>query len=438
MKENETEKYLIRNQIFTGALEQKFLKGYRKFFSIHEIETSSILQWSFGAFLLTYYITFYNWVRESTITIEAYASNKYSCWSYFQNCGEYYFLKALPYGYSQTTLYVGFFALMVLTVYLIWKKEWVLAHFGLLILFIWKVINIFVLTVGGGNYDYYDLILSTIFLFFPYKLFFLKLVFVLLYFLASTIKIHEGWLLGSYFTSLHTGLPIFGNSLAPFITNIVIFMQVVGAWFLLSEKKILQRIAVSYFLIFHLYSGILVQYRYMTTAIPMLLVLFGPLYSATKVPLNKKSIAGWIFILILFIFQSIPFLIKGDHKLTLEGNRYGLYMFEANHQCVSSATIYYKNGKNASQKKETASARNRCDPYRVWFNLNEICKRSSVPVDKISWTLDHSINGSPFYRIVDIQNACSLTYRPFAHNTWIKTFEDSPEIVGYPVKNIYN
>ncbi len=435
--ENPITEELPRNVIFTGRIEQAFLRWYHSFFSIAEIESSRVLQWVGGALLFTYYVSFSDLVRSNAITIQAYESNTYRCWSYFQNCGEYYFLTNLPHGYSQPILYVFFFGLMLLTVFLIWKKDWVLAHILILILFLWKFLVMFVLTSSAsGNYDYYDIIFSIIFLLLPYKLFFLKLSFVLLYFLSTTIKIHEGWILGTYFTALKTGLPIFPDSLAPLITNIVIGMQMIGAWFLLSSNKVLQRTVLVYFVCFHLYSGILVYYRYLSTALPMLLILFGPLYSPTVTPLFKKSLAGWVFISLLISWQFIPHVIAGDQKMTLEANRFGIYMFEANHQCVSTPTVHLMDGTIFSQTTESASARSRCDPYKYWFELKQNCLRHKN-IARISWTFDHSINGGPFYRIVDSVNMCELEYKTFKHNTWIKLPTDNPSIIGYPVKNVY-
>lgn len=428
---------LPRNEIFTHPREQRFFAWYRKFFSIAEIENTFLLQWAFGAILLTYFVSFFDYIKEHAITITAYEQNAYSCWSYFQNCGAYYFLEALPYGYSQSYLYLFFFGLMVLIVYLISRKDWVLAHLLLWPLFIWKVLVIFVLSASmGGNYDYYDIIFSFIMLVLPAKLFFLKVTFVTLYFFSTTIKIHEGWVLGTYFTSLKTGLPIFPDSLTPIITNLVIFMQMVGSWFLLSSRPVLQRTVLIYFLCFHFYSGILVHYRYITTAIPMLLILFGPYYTKTPVPSFPKAVFGWMMLFLLLLWQLIPFTISGDQKLTMEGNRFGLYMFEANHQCISVHTVTLTDGTTHEVTKESASARQRCDPYKYWFALQQICSRSTN-VSRIAWTFDHSINGGPFYRIVDTANACDLTYRTFMHNDWIKRDTDMPPIIGYPVKNLY-
>ena len=321
--------------------------------------------------------------------------------------------------------------------YLMWRKDWVLAHMLLSVLFIWKFVLTFFLTASfGGNYDYFDLIFSIILLALPYKIFFLRLGFVFLYFLAATIKLDEGWVLGTYFSSLQTGLPIFPDIATPFITNFVIFMQIIGTWFLLSSNKLLQRGAVVYFLTFHLYSGLIVHYRYLLSTIPLLMILFGPAFRPSPVPRDRRSIVAWFFFLLLLCWQLFPYTIEGDHRMTQEGNRIGLFMFEANHQCLSQAQVHYKNGSIADLRRETVSSRSRCDLYKSWFRINQLCKRNDQ-IESVAWQFDHSINGGPFYRIVDINNACEIQYQPFSHNEWIKLPKDTPEIIAYPVKNLY-
>jgi len=70
------------------------------------------------------------------------------------------------------------------------------------------------------------------------------------------------------------------------------------------------------------------------------------------------------------------------------------------------------------------------------ITLQQICKRDES-IDHILWQFDHSTNGGPFYRIVDENNICQLEYKPFSHNTWIKTPKEGAPIMGYPVKNLY-
>ncbi len=428
----------LLNKITHIPLERIFINAYRRIFSLHELEENPILHWVFGASMLGYFLAFHAWIDSAVVTIDAYARGTHLCWPYFQSCGEWYFLRALPFGYTQTFLYMALFGSFALTIYFMHKKEWVLAHLLLTLSFIWHALVAFVLTYSvAGNYDYYLAFLSAVLLFLPHKEFFLKLVFVLLYFLSTATKIHETWILGSYFSALKTGLPFFPDWSIPLWTNLIMFMEMVAGWFLLSRNWFLQRSVLVFFVAFHLYSGLLVEYRYPATVLPLLLILFGPFYRFTPVALDRRSLAGWLLILLMCAGQSVSHLIPGDEKLTLEGNKLGLYMFEANHQCISSVEIQFKDGTKKSQRDETRSARARCDPYRFWFPLKTLCTRNQDRIESIRWTLDHSINGGPFLRIVDTSDACVLTYQFLSHNAWIKTESDNPTIMGYPVENIY-
>ena len=411
---------------------------YRRLFSIGEIESSTALQWVFGATIFSYAVAFMSWFFRRGVTIDAARDGVHACWPYFQSCGDFLFLRTLPEGYSQSLLYIALFILLGFSVYAVSQRTWVRAHILLVPVFVWHTIVVFILSSQfAGNFDYYLAILSFVLLFAPHKEFFLKLTLVVLYFLSTAVKIHEGWILGTYFSALKTGLPLFPDWSIPIWTNLVIFMEMVGAWFLLSNQKVFRYFALAFFTIFHIYSLTIVGFRYPVTVLPTMLILFGPWYQYQQIPRDMRSLFGWMLIIVLFGVQSISHFIPGDEKQTLEGNMYGLYMFEANHQCISTAHIVRQESGSEEVRSEGISARNRCDPYRVWFALNQLCTRNTQTLERISWTFDHSINGGPFYRIVDVENACDLTYKPFSHNEWIKTLSDNPEIIGYPVENVY-
>jgi len=88
---------------------------------------------------------------------------------------------------------------------------------------------------------------------------------------------------------------------------------------------------------------------------------------------------------------------------------------------------------NLDKKGKSASAWNRCDPYEIWSRARARCGNSTV--ERISMQYDHSINGGPFYRLIDEPSICDLTYNPFSHNEWIKVPPDAP-VVGI-VQNEY-
>ncbi len=449
--------------IQSHPLLQALRARYRTLFSIHEIEENTMLQWLFGAVLLYFYVTFSQWISSPLLTAEADTT----CWPYFQGCNSLHFLSYLQHGYSQTTFYMVLFGIMIAITYLMWKKRWTSAHALLLLLFAWKFFASFVLAMSiAGVYDYYHLIMTAVLLFLPYKEYFAKIVFVLLYFLSATVKFYPTWVLGNYFTAMEPGLPLLPDSLTAFWTESVIVSQVFGCWFLLSRNRVVQRIALVYFSIFHFYSGTLVLFNYPTVAELVLLVLFGPWYRHQWPPLTKRSIAGWVFVGIIVLFQTPGHLIPGDEKITMEGYRLGMWMFDANHQCISEYSVVYNEGvvrtphtyaalpgapcigsncvteretkKQGSQwvehiRVESPKAEYRCNPYVAWQSRMSLCSKN---VERVAFTFDHSINGGPFYRIVDVPNMCDLTYKPFTHNTWIKEPPEAPA-VGYPVQNFY-
>ena len=383
-----------------------------------------------GWALLTFLISFNDYWGSGYLSTKS----PLPCFPHFQNCKDIFNsinLIPLPYSYSESIFFTLLLGLMVLGAYYLYEKKFSRLHLILWTLFLVKSF-ILLTNYGLGNYDYYDTAVIFVFLLYPSRHDLVKLVFVILYFLASTIKIHEGWILGTYFSSLYYGLPLIPDSLIPLATNISTLMQMVGCWFLLSSNKKLSTYTLYFFIFFHLYSTILVGYRYPITSLLSLLVIF---YAGKKdsylqnYPLKRSTLIFYLFITLLFIGQSISYLIPGDQKLTLEGNNYGLYMFEANHQCVSYATQGDRRFISASY-----DARNRCDPYIYMKNLQKnLCTTSA---GEVSWFFDHSINGGPFRRIVDEPDVCSLVYKPFTRNSWIKD-ENQAIIMGKTYKNVY-
>lgn len=412
-------------------------RWYDRTFSLNELYESPPLKAALAALLFAYFLTFDVWISDFRLTIDAVKSGAHICWPYAQNCGDWYFLSTLPYGYTSNIFYMVLFALMGWSAWAMWKGQWRLAHTLIWPLFIWKALTVLFLSMAQvGNYEYYHLVFSVILLAFPHKSFFLKFSIVWFYFLSVAAKIHPAWTLGLYFSSLKTGLPILPDALMPVWTNAVIFMELIAAWWLLGPKGKWQRLVFIFFLFFHLYSGVLVSYRYPATVLPMLFILFGPWYEHTKIPKGWKTLPGWLLIGFLGLGQSISHFIPGDEKSTMEGNFYGLYMFEANHQCVTTTTVYRDGAEPDKQTKESFQARNRCDAYRVWFRNKQLCK-NDASVDRVAVEFDHSINGNPFYRTIDVPDICALEYKPFSHNEWIKTDKEGATLMGYPMRNYY-
>lgn len=113
-----------------------------------------MLKWAFGATILSHFLAFNAWFYNKATTIDAFVAGEYTCWPYFQECGNLLFLRTLPEGYSQPLLYMLLFGLLLLAVYLMYKRDWVLAHLALMPAFVWHTLVTFVLTYSlSGNYE---------------------------------------------------------------------------------------------------------------------------------------------------------------------------------------------------------------------------------------------------------------------------------------------
>jgi hypothetical protein len=404
---------------------------YRSVFSVQEIATDMTLKWLSGAILFGFLVTFSTWMNTPLTTVKAVEDGTYLCWPFFQNCKDLIFLSSFPDGYSQTVVYMVLFGLMGGASYAIYLGRWAYVHVAILLLFLAKMYFVLISYELKGNFDYYHNLFCFVYLFCPHKKFFSQLGLVIFYFLSTAGKIHPSWVLGQYFTALKEGLPIFPFGTEALMTNLVIAMEMVGCWFLFSKNALVQRSVFAFFVVFHLYSGTLVGYRYPSTVLPPLLILFGPWFKAPeRVPIDRTSMPGWLVISSLIVLQLIPHTIEGDEKLTMEGNFYGLYMFEANHQCYGS---FLRDGKPVRTFAQV-DALSRCDPYNLWFRAkNWYCADSGA---KYKMVLNHSINGEPFREVVNEPDLCALEYRPFSRNSWIKNEKEAPA-VARPVQNFF-
>jgi hypothetical protein len=397
---------------------------YGRVFSVNEIGEQQLLRWSFWILLFGASLSLSRLAESNAITIEESIRNAQICWPHFQSCGEWYFFNGFP-ANSQGIFFMFLLAVICTAAYSALRGSWLLAHVAFLLLWMWRVIFTFFLTMkDSGNYDYEDIILGAALLFFPNKEKVLKISFVLIYFLSVTLKFNDGWISGAIFTGMlnvhGSDLPIFGNMFVPILTNSVIIMQIFGSWFLLSGTKHFQRAVFALFLVFHIYSAALVGYRYPMTVIPMLLVLFGPTYNYIKIQFTRRDAAAVIFWAMLFLGQFVSIIIPGDARWTQEGRRYGFYMFDASHDCRSRATIHYANGLTRQLNSVTYRAIDRCDPYQRWFPMKQMCA-SDDSISSISWRFEHAVNGYRPQVVVEENNICSLNYEPFSKNYWIRS-----------------
>ncbi len=406
---------------------------YAKLFSLHEIENEPALRLMGGAVLLGFLINFYFLVQDTSATVQGVESGINVCWPFFPGCSKFIFLEAYPFSHMQRMVYACLFFVILITARKLLEKDYVATHVGILIIFLWHLyisLMSYSQYMHAGAYTYYVLSFGFIYLFTSHKRFFLSLAFIFFYFLSVPTKLSDTWILGTYFSAEQAAAPLFSNELIPFATNWVILIEILVPWYLISRHKWPQTAAFYIYSTFHFYATFIVMYHYSIIAIPAFVILFGPLYKPFNgIPKDVKSYIGWSFIGLLCIIQAVPHMISNDRWMTLQGAFYGMYMIEANHQC--QITISDHNG--PVQKMHNAKPSYRCDPYRyVKIAQQSLCKKNPHMTYSIEFL--HSVNGGPFYKIVDEENLCELTYKPFSHNEWIQTRETAPAVFR-PTKN---
>jgi hypothetical protein len=423
---------LVPEKTASDSLFVKFKRFYVRIFSLNEIAQDAALRLFGGGIALGYLFTFNYWQMNRLTTVDGLRTGDVQCWPFFQSCKDWIWMETLPVGYSQTIVFMVMFAVIVLAFYGFLTRRIILSHVCIFVLFLFKVYLTLTAFTYGANYDYYLNLFSVIFLFLPYKRFFASFILVWFYFLSTVSKNHPSWVWGGYFSALTTGLPLIPRGLEPLACNLVIFMEMVMAWFLFSRRVWVQRTVFAFFCFFHVYSGTIVGYHYPTIVMPVLLIFFGTLFRPFKgIPINLKALPGWIMVVTIFWCTMLNLFIPGDTKLTLQANYYGPYMFEANHQCRVTMT----SNNFTVNSNDFINARFRCDP---WIFLSHgqqaLCQTGST--QKVIFKFIHSVNGGPFYEIVNEPDLCSLKYNAFHANAWIKTEKTAP-MVGRPLENTY-
>ncbi len=409
-----------------------------RIFHTSEIANSNSLYIAAWVLLFGWYLEFSFWSQYSDFTRNAVMEGRQLCWPFFQSCGSWYFLTVPPLSNLQGAVYALLFALLVWAGFLLIRHRFEAVYALFLVFFAWETLVMLMSMRLSVNYWYFHFLYAALFLFARYKLQFLRVGAVLLYFLSGLLKLNESWLSAGYFNALQDGLYFIPHALMPLATNSIIFMELVLVWFLFYPDRRVRLSVLGVLALFHTYSAVFVGLRYPSIVLPMVLALF---FAGEQAPWSWKPLkylfAGGLILLLVCAVDAVPYTIPGPSRVTGEGNKFGVYMFDSNYQCTSVATTHYKNGTSEVATSTSTYSIQRCDPYAVWFYLKQLCLLNP-DITSTVLTFDTSVNGSPFMRIVDTPNACALSYKPFTHNSWILIpGVDQVEQTGLPQKNLY-
>lgn len=404
---------------------RKYFTGYERLFSVHEFKNSQL-----APYLLIASIAFLVFALKNPALsiVTPLQVGEYICPIWFQNCYEYYIFS--EYGYHIWSIVLMLFLSGALVAVL--SRRLVLGHMLLLVPAVWHIVLVGLLTHNDfyyGHVMFYVCIINFILLFLPNKIMTVGWVLMMTYILSLSSKMNDSWLGGGeIFKSLDLGLPIVGDQLHTPLALTVIAIHGGIIWLLLSKKP-LRYIAIGALFIFHIYSVVLIQYFFPAVAVVILLIVFlgheCPIHWPAK-RLHQIIIIGLTALLILG--QSVSLVIPGDSRLTREGVRFGLHMFQALPWCYITTSIRDQDNTESVQWWEEERM-GYCRPYYQWYVLKQRCLHNNLKSALL--TMDIAINLEPYRRVLDEVNVCAVEYHPLRHNPWILIDRENLETVPY-------
>lgn len=333
---------------------------------IQEIASSKVLRFYGAALALIHAVTWTFW-RQS---VPAYLSDSLNpfCWPFFSNCQVIHGIPSLLVS-AALGMYL-ILALLTAAAFLVGRYKF--AWFASAALFLFKLCVQVTDYRLMGNYHYMPQLITLSFLFLPRKKEVASLLMVLFYFAAGTLKINYEWLSGA---ALWRGLP-FTASLWFFqvLLALVVFLEMVLAFGLLSSQKLVRWFTLACFTLFHIVSWHWVGYFYPVICF-LMLGIFPLRWLLEKGNSLKPGKAGTALLVCVALAQVPARLFSEDHTLYGKQRIANLNMIDARAVCMG-AILIHDNGKIIEYDPDRSrfGARITCDDI-VYLNFaRNICR----------------------------------------------------------------
>jgi hypothetical protein len=257
----------------------------------------------------------------------------------------------------------------------------------------------------------------------------LRVLIVLFYFWAGSVKLNYEWLSGAVIYRDLWGMPA---ELYPILCAYVVVLELVLVFGLLARARILFWGAAVQIAVFHLASISQVGWFYpaiMATILSIFPLARGLRRNGTDDGVRSLLCGRWppsayVIGVAFSLLQLLPELHQGDRVLTGEGHFFALHMFEARQECTVSATFWFGDGRNqkVSLLKANYPPRMMCDPV-IYYNLaRNVCRERSGGVTDLDLEMrskrrtDHQ-----FKKIIDVTGFCRRVhdYVVLGNNWWL-------------------
>jgi hypothetical protein len=317
------------------------------------------------------------------------------------------------------------------------RRRWTAAAYtGLFLLTILKIGLIALDYRLRLNQHYMAFWVCFVYLLVPGKRDALRLLLVLFYFWAGTLKVNWEWISGA---ALYRPLWFFTGRGVIVACAYVVLMELFVSWGLIARRSWIFWSAVAQVALFHVMSWAVVDFFYpvlmfLLLSIVVLDRLFpradtsvqdGRMYFGALLRGRARS-ATYVTGMLFTAFQLVPYAYPGDRTITGEGRLYALHMFDAQVVCDAWAIATGPDGKEARIDLRAGTLpRINCDPIVVIGRARNLCKRlnqSGIPANLHVMLRARRATAAELQTVIDLPSFCALDvrYEPFRHNEWIQ------------------
>ena len=381
------------------------------------------------ALALTHAVTMLFWREQSVISFLGRGTEAV-CWPLVPGCET---LRALTVQQLAWGLRGYFAAAILVAVLFLFPRRARSACLGLAGLSVFLLVFALLDFRLRANQHYLVLWISAVFLLLPSKRDAIRVLLVLFYVWASTLKLNTEWISGA---ALPVADWIIPASLAVAACVYLIVLEAGMSWGLLARPGWIFWGALAQFYLFHAVSWQQVGFYFpmvmflLLSAFP--LVRLGPggteaasvlsrLVRGRLRPSTYAVVAGFSLV------QLPPHLIPGDAALTGEGRSYALHMVDAGVRCRGWAVVRHRDGSRSEVDLHgKAALRIACDPIVIAERARNICEgRSRFASGAVELDL-HLVaarrGGGALQTIIDLPGFCArkVRYNPFGRNDWIR------------------
>ena len=405
---------------------------------IREVRDDAALRLYGVALALTHALSMLFWRQTGAVSFLGKGADAI-CWPLVPDCET---LRVLSTGQLAWALRGYFGISLVVAVLFVFRRSAGVAYAGLAALTLGKLVFLALDFRLRLNQHYMVLWISMVFLLLPEKRDALRLLLVLFYVWASTLKFNAEWLSGA---DLAGPLWLVPSAWTTAACLYVIVLELGVSWGLLAARGWIFWGALAQFVLFHAMSWSQVGF-FFPTVMALLLSIFPlarliPASPGATVPIRTPHRASsplaalvhlhlpastYALLIGFSLLQFLPALIPGDAALTGEGRPFALHMVDARVGCRGWAKVYHRDGSVSEVGLTGGTAlRIACDPIVIVERARNICRhRSELTHDALELDLhllSRRMAEPALRRVIDLPGFCArrIRYNPFWHNGWI-------------------